>query len=351
MTTTISLDGVIGWDVTAAEVRAALPKEGEAELRINSPGGDVHEGIAIANALRQFRRDGGRISAVITGVAASMASYIATFADEVAVEDNAVWMAHNPWSVAAGDYQVMAKASAILASIRGILARAYAARTGRDQDVILDEMDDETWLFGAEIAEAGYADRVVPAGDGPEDRVDAMALARAGFAAMRGKIKEREADAAQLDRIAALVPLVADSSAPTPKQEPSMADTTQVADETTAEQTTIDTAAIAAAAAADERKRVAGILRACAAARMPERAQAMIEDGTSVDRAREVLIDALAERSGPEMRHTPDTAPPDDFQAMVAARVAGGMSRGQALRATILEHPELHRAWLASIQH
>lgn len=352
-TKTIELDGIIGWDVLAADVRAGLGEAGgSVDLRINSPGGDVHEGIAIANALRRYRREGGHILASITGVAASMASYIAMWADEVRAEDNAVLMVHNPWSLAMGDHRTMSKAASILESIRGVLASAYAAKTGRGKDAILGEMDEETWLFGGEIVDAGYADRLTPAGDGPENKGAAMALALGAFAGMRAKLRDRESDADQFDKIAALVLHLADPSAPTtemPMADTHLADGNRSAEPNHVSDPTEAIASAAAEATASERKRVADILRACAAAHMPERAQALIDDGTAADKARELLINALADRGGPEMRQPPPPAQEDSFEAIIAAKQSSGMTRGKAMRAAIFERPDLHRDWLARI--
>lgn len=186
--TTLDLDGIIGWDVTAAEVRAALAEAaGPVTLRINSPGGDVHEGVAIANALRAHRREGHEVRGVITGLAASMASYIAMFTDQLEVEDNAILMIHNPWSLAMGDYRVMRKAAGILGSLRDLLARAYADKSGQPPPDILADMDAESWYFGEEIVAAGYADALVPAGDGPDNQGEALALAQSTFSAMRSR--------------------------------------------------------------------------------------------------------------------------------------------------------------------
>lgn len=323
--TDIHLDGIIGWGITAADVRQALKQAGDAaHLRINSPGGDVHEGIAIANAIRAYQRDGGTVKASVVGLAASMATYIAAFADELLVEDNAVYMIHNPWMMTLGDHRDMTKAANVLGSIRGVLARAYAAKTDRPLDDILAEMDEETWLYGAEIVQSGYADALIHAGDGPESQPEAMALAQSAYGAMRAKLKEREADAAQLDQIAALLPHTsAASSAPT--KEAPMATSETVADEqTTANPETnsetkpeapansgeaSETDAVQAAVVA-ERQRISAIQRACAAASLPDMAQTMIDEGISADAARERVINALAEQGGPEMRQAQPAGQP-----------------------------------------
>jgi ATP-dependent protease ClpP protease subunit len=217
---------LIGWDVLARDVRAALPKNGSVQIQINSPGGDVYEGFAIYNALRDFKRAGGEVEVVISGLAASMATYISTVGDRVSVEDNAVYMTHNPWTFAMGDHRDMAKAAQTLDSLANVLARGYAARTGADLDEIRAQMDAETWMFGSEIVDAGYADEVFPAGAGPESKADALSLAHGAVASMQAKLKASETEET-LDRIAAILPRHSAAVAATPKQEGHMAETKQ----------------------------------------------------------------------------------------------------------------------------
>jgi ATP-dependent protease ClpP protease subunit len=174
----IALEGVVGLDVTAKEFRQKLSEAGsDVELLINSPGGVVTDGIAIFNAIRDHRRNGGSIVARVVGMAASMATYIPMAATSVEIEDNAIWMIHNPWGLAIGDQNEMRKEADILDGMASILARAYSEKTGIADADIRAMMDSEKWIYGSEIKEAGFADSVIPAGDGPEDRPEALAVA------------------------------------------------------------------------------------------------------------------------------------------------------------------------------
>ncbi len=303
---TIRIDGIIGWDVIPSQFRAELAEQGDtAHIEINSPGGDVHDGIDISNALRSFRRNGGTVTASITGVCASMATYIAMHADSLEVEDNAVFMVHNPWSIAIGDHRSMRKSADILESLQSVLGRAYAAKTGRSLDEITAEMDDETWLFGAEIVEAGYADSIVPAGDGAEDRATAMALAQTAFSAMRGKLKERADESAPLEKIAAMLP-----------QQPSaQSDDTDEVDEMNkpgdsaaqeqqpTESAGLDADAIRVAAIAAERERVSAITALCAKTGMQSLTQDLISSDATIDQSRARIIDEWVAKGGPEIRN------------------------------------------------
>ncbi len=202
----IILDGVVGWDVLATDVRSELDaaKGEDIDLIINSPGGSVYEGLAIYNAIRDYRRDGGKVCARVVGVAASMATYIPMAADSVSVEDNAVWMIHNPWNIAIGDYNDMRKEAEILESMAALLAGAYVRKTGKKKAEIQEMMDGETFLFGQEILDSGFANEIEPAGDGAESKEEARIRAMASMENMKSKMR-REPERQQLDQAAALI--------------------------------------------------------------------------------------------------------------------------------------------------
>ncbi|MFW5776818.1 MAG: head maturation protease, ClpP-related [Spirochaetota bacterium] len=204
--TTVAIDGIIGWEVTAADIRASLDEAGgdDVDLLVSSPGGSVYEGLAIYNAIRDYRRAGGKVTARVVGLAASMATYIPLAAQTVTIEDNAIWMIHNPSMIALGDQRSMRKAADVLEGIANVIAAAYERKTGTERAELRAMMDDETYLYGEEIAEAGFADSMVPAGDGAEDRDEAVAIARAAVGRMEETLK-KEADAEETEQIAAML--------------------------------------------------------------------------------------------------------------------------------------------------
>ena len=198
----ITISGEIGWDYTSTSIRDSLreAKGGDIELEIASPGGDVFDGIEIYNAIRDYKRDNpkSQIMATLKGLVASMASYIASnpAIDLVAAEDNAVYMIHNPWMLAMGDYREMVKQSAFLEGLAGILASAYVERTGKKETEIRSLMDSETWLFGSEMKDAGFVDEMVASVDGAcgpdnDKKKKALALARGSFDAMKRHAQEK----------------------------------------------------------------------------------------------------------------------------------------------------------------
>jgi ATP-dependent Clp protease protease subunit len=156
--------------VTAKQFRQTLDgvKSSKIVLNINSPGGDVFDGIAIYNDLLAHKAS---VVVRVTGLAASAASIIAMAGDEVHIAENAFFMIHNAWSVAVGDSRAMTKRANLLKKIDAELVETYAARTGGDTDEIRTQMDDETWLNADEAVEQGFADSTFAA----DEKADAKA--------------------------------------------------------------------------------------------------------------------------------------------------------------------------------
>ncbi len=124
-------------------------------LRLNSPGGDAWDGIAIHN---DFKAHPATVEVKVTGLAASAASIIAMAGDRIEIADNAFMMIHNAWTIALGDRHDMIETAALLEQVDAALARTYARRTGRDQADVQEMMDAETWMAGPEAVALGFAD-------------------------------------------------------------------------------------------------------------------------------------------------------------------------------------------------
>lgn len=168
-TTEINLyDEIGGWfGINAKQFREMLDgiTTPNIILNINSPGGDVFDGIAIYNDLLAHKS---YVVVRVTGLAASAASIIAMAGDKVEIAENAFFMIHNAWSVAVGDARVMSARANLLKKIDAGLAETYAARTGGDVDDIKEQMDEETWLTASEAIEQGFADSTFNTDDSEE---------------------------------------------------------------------------------------------------------------------------------------------------------------------------------------
>lgn len=147
------------WGISTEDVAGvldALPESVEQIiLRINSPGGEVWEAMAILNLLVAHRAN---VTAVIDGIAASSASFIAAGCDETIASTGSMMMIHSPSSIAWGNAAKMRKQAAFLDKVEDSMIEVYTAKAGtKDWKTLLAE---ETWLTATEAVELGLADRV-----------------------------------------------------------------------------------------------------------------------------------------------------------------------------------------------
>lgn len=163
--TEIDLYDEIGfWGVTAQDFRQQLRsvQSSTIRLRINSPGGDVFDGIAMHNDLLAHPAN---VEIEVTGLAASAASLVAMAGDTVTMASNAFMMVHNAWGLVIGNRHDMRAQADVLEQIDGALADTYVARTGLGRATVVSLMDDETWIGAEDAVEQGFADRTSDGND------------------------------------------------------------------------------------------------------------------------------------------------------------------------------------------
>jgi ATP-dependent Clp endopeptidase proteolytic subunit ClpP len=158
----IWIDRYIGsWECDARSLRAALNTLGDTKvihLHIHSPGGDVFEGTAMFNLLKNHPA---KVISYIDGLAASMATIIALAGTEVRMASNALFMIHNPSGSASGEKDEHLKAADLLSKIEGIMSDLYEKKTGLKPERIRKMMAEETWLTANEALALGFVDKVV----------------------------------------------------------------------------------------------------------------------------------------------------------------------------------------------
>jgi ATP-dependent Clp protease, protease subunit len=178
---TISIYGVIGEDYweegfTAKRMAGALRSVGKnaVTVNVNSPGGDMFEGLAIYNLLREHPA---KVTVKVMGVAASAASVIAMAGDEVLMGTGSVLMVHNAWGLVIGNRHDFADAASVFETFDASMAAIYAARTGLKESEVMAMLDgptrasDGTYMTAAEAIEKGFADGEFEAGgDAPAAR-------------------------------------------------------------------------------------------------------------------------------------------------------------------------------------
>ncbi|APE43407.1 peptidase [Sulfitobacter alexandrii] len=163
--TTITMFEVIGEDfwtgggVTAKRVSAALRAIGDRDVtvKINSPGGDMFEGIAIYNLLRKHPA---KVSIEVMGWAASAASIIAMAGDDIRMGLGTFMMVHNAWGGVIGNRHDMREAAEMFDGFDSAIADIYEARTGQDRSTVTALMDAETFMGPQDAVAKGFADSV-----------------------------------------------------------------------------------------------------------------------------------------------------------------------------------------------
>ena len=171
----IRIDGEIGfWGITARQFIREL-KEIDAStihVRINSPGGDVWQGTAMYNALKNHKA---QIIVHIDAIALSMGSVIAMAGDHIYMAANSFMMIHDPWMLSMGTGEDLRKAADVLDKHRDVLAKTYADRAGGDVKEFLKLMKAETWFTAEEAKEAGLVDAIEPNKTCKKDQAKALA--------------------------------------------------------------------------------------------------------------------------------------------------------------------------------
>lgn len=147
------------WGISATEVvkQIAGLHGTPIHLRINSPGGDVFDGRAIATAIAQH----GNVTAWIDGLAASAATYVATAAKTVNMAEGAFFMIHEAWTYAYGNKRDLTDTAALLDKIDQSIVNDYARKTGQATDQLNTWMQAETWFDASEAKSNGFVDAIV----------------------------------------------------------------------------------------------------------------------------------------------------------------------------------------------
>lgn len=130
-------------------------QEGDLTININSNGGSVAGGLAIANAIKAYNK--GTVTANVIGVAASMASVVACACDRLAMGEGAFLVVHNPWTIALGDADDLRHEAEVLDEMKSAIVGFYQSKCSKSADELAAIMDAETWIIAEKAAEYGFA--------------------------------------------------------------------------------------------------------------------------------------------------------------------------------------------------
>ncbi|MGE0722802.1 MAG: head maturation protease, ClpP-related [Alphaproteobacteria bacterium] len=201
----VVLYGVVGdpFDgISAKQVFEDLRKVESAKtlsIHINSPGGFVTEGVAIANRIRAHKA---RKTVHVDGEASSIASYIAMVGDEIVMGEGSLMLVHRPWTFVIGNEDDMERALRDLRTVQKDIVAAYAARTKMKPDAVLSLMAEDRYMDAAEAVDLGFADRAVSGTRMAALAVDRGALRLPDLPKQTAALKARMAAAAAKIRAA-----------------------------------------------------------------------------------------------------------------------------------------------------
>lgn len=152
------------WGITAEDFSKELKSHGNLDfidLKINSYGGEVFDGFSIYNMLKET---GANITVTITGIAASIASYIAMVGNTIKIHGNAMIMIHNPSVCMCGEAKDLKREAEVLENMKDSAVKAYKRAKTNLTDLEISELMDKTSYITAEKAlEYGFVDEVLEA--------------------------------------------------------------------------------------------------------------------------------------------------------------------------------------------
>jgi ATP-dependent Clp endopeptidase proteolytic subunit ClpP len=130
---------------------------GPLTVRVNSDGGSVTNGIAIANLLSQR----GGFTAIVDGLAASIMSYIVCCADSLVMAPDSWLMIHRPMGGSYGRSEEMRRQADLLDKMEEQIVSRYVKKSGQPEDEIRSMMAEETWISAEDALRLGFADELL----------------------------------------------------------------------------------------------------------------------------------------------------------------------------------------------
>lgn len=178
--TDLYLHGDVGdswWSegITAKKVLNALSEveTDTVKVHINTYGGDVFEGIAIYNILKQSEKT---VITYVDGIAASAGSIIALAGEKLIMPENTQLMIHNPWTYARGNANEIEKVvDALRTTEKSIVATYMQKFVGTEQEV-KELLEAEKFMTAEEALAFGFADEVIQ--DKPKEPTNASITER-----------------------------------------------------------------------------------------------------------------------------------------------------------------------------
>ena len=170
-------------------------------VHINSYGGDVSEGLAIYNTLKNSKA---KITTICDGFACSAASVIFMAGDERIVNEASLLMIHNPWTYACGNAEEFRKQAEDLDKIAQASINAYVSKVNITESEVKQLLSNETWLTAQECLDMGFATAINESDDGNGVNQSAFRVIRNKLMATP-RIAEQKAEAIDIEQLATLI--------------------------------------------------------------------------------------------------------------------------------------------------
>jgi len=253
-------------------------------LRINSPGGDVFDGVAIYNAVKNHKA---KVTGQVDGIAASAASLILMASDKIVMPSNSFLLIHGASGFTYGNADDMAAAAADLERIDKSLTATYASRSGQTVAKVKALIKEDRLMDATEAKELGYADEVTK----PVKLAANFSLRLLPKAAAErirtetGTGKGEQPPLAQKPE--PVEPGVPPAPSPAPSDQAKPTATAQVVDLNAAKKQGVE----------EHKAYVGQVTDLCTLAAMPERVGAYVRAATPVEAVRKELLDLRASQS------------------------------------------------------
>jgi len=168
-------------------------------VHINSYGGEVAEGLAIYNVLKNHKA---HVTTICDGFACSAASVVFMAGDSRVMNAASLLMIHNAWTVASGDAEDLRKAADDVETVTQASVEAYKAVAKISEEEIKALMDADTWILPEKAVEYGFATEIINSEQSDEPQQSALGLIIQQLTREPGAVLDVSQDDTMIDSIA-----------------------------------------------------------------------------------------------------------------------------------------------------
>lgn len=127
-------------------------------LRINSPGGEVVEALAIHDLIKASEKS---FTCEVYGLCASAATLIALACDSIKMAENATWMVHEPSFTIGGTLAECDNMRETMSALRDKVYAIYAAATGKDPEALASDHAADKYYSATEALAYGWISEIL----------------------------------------------------------------------------------------------------------------------------------------------------------------------------------------------